>query len=123
MSARTAGQIDPRSPHNPATPFPKPCVAGSIPAGGTKRLSASLFDGCSLSVQSRRVGESEPKDAEELFQENQNLREQRQAIGDVLRAVVPKDFQPVLDEIVEAAKLLCHGEHAQLYSQPSLDET
>ena len=67
-------------------------------------------------VVSRRVGEGEPKDAEELFQENQNLREQRRAIGDVLRAVARSEgLQPVLDEIVEAAKLLCHGEHSQLY--------
>ena len=62
------------------------------------------------------VGEREPIDAEELLRDNQNLRDQRRAIGDVLRAVARSEgLQPVLDEIVEAAKLLCHGEHAQLY--------
>jgi len=62
------------------------------------------------------VGEGEQIDAEELFRENQNLRGQRRAIGDVLRAVARSEgLQPILDEIVEAAKQLCHGEHAQLY--------
>jgi class 3 adenylate cyclase len=48
--------------------------------------------------------------------DNANLREQQRAIVDVLRAVASSEgLQPVLDEIVEAAKRLCRGEHAQLY--------
>ena len=62
------------------------------------------------------VSERDPIDADDLFRENENLREQRRAIGEVLRAVARSEgLQPVLDEIVEAAKVLCHGEHAQLY--------
>ena len=57
-----------------------------------------------------------PLDVEELVRDNENLREQRRAVGEVLRAVARSEgLQPVLDEIVEAAKRLCHGEHAQLY--------
>jgi GAF domain-containing protein len=45
----------------------------------------------------------------------QQLDEQR-AVSDTLRAVAEGGgLQPVLDAIVEAAKRLCHGEHAQLY--------
>jgi class 3 adenylate cyclase len=52
----------------------------------------------------------------DLARENENLREQRRAIGDVLRAVARSEgLQPVLDEIVFAAKHLCDGEHGQLY--------
>ena len=52
----------------------------------------------------------------DLVRENENLREQRRAIGDVLRAVARSEgLQPVLDEIVFAAKHLCDGEHGQLY--------
>jgi class 3 adenylate cyclase len=62
------------------------------------------------------VGEGETLHAEDLVRENENLREQRRAIGDVLRAVARSEgLQPVLDEIVSAAKHLCDGEHAQLY--------
>jgi class 3 adenylate cyclase len=62
------------------------------------------------------VSEREPFDVEELARDNENLREQRRAVGEVLRAVARSEgLQPVLDEIVEAAKRLCHGEHAQLY--------
>ena len=58
----------------------------------------------------------EPRDIEELVRDNENLREQRQAIGEVLRAVARSEgLQPVLDEIVRAATRLCHGEHGQLY--------
>jgi adenylate cyclase len=54
--------------------------------------------------------------AEELARENRSLREQRQAVGDVLRAVARRrGLQPVLDEIVDAARRLCEGEHSQLY--------
>jgi class 3 adenylate cyclase len=62
------------------------------------------------------VGKRELIDGEELARDNENLREQQRAISDVLRAVATsKGLQPVLDEIVEAAKRLCRGEHAQLY--------
>jgi hypothetical protein len=62
------------------------------------------------------VSDGEAIEAQELFRENQNLPEQRRAIGVVLRAVARSEgLQPVLDEIVEAAKLLCQGEHSQLY--------
>jgi class 3 adenylate cyclase len=62
------------------------------------------------------VHERELRDVEELVQENASLREQQRAVGDVLRAVARSEgLQPVLDEIVDAAKRLCHGEHAQLY--------
>ena len=62
------------------------------------------------------MGTREVRDGEELARDNENLREQQQAISDVLRAVATsKGLQPVLDEIVEAAKRLCRGEHAQLY--------
>jgi class 3 adenylate cyclase len=60
--------------------------------------------------------ERDTVDAEALARENENLREQRQAVTGVLRAVARSEgLQPVLDEIVVAAKQLCHGEHAQLY--------
>jgi adenylate cyclase len=56
------------------------------------------------------------RDVDELVRDNENLREQQRAISDVLRAVASSEgLQPVLDEIVGAAKRLCHGEHAQLY--------
>jgi class 3 adenylate cyclase len=55
-------------------------------------------------------------DAGELARANENLREQRRAVAEVLRAVARSEgLQPVLDEIVEAARRLCQGEHAQLY--------
>ena len=58
----------------------------------------------------------EPLDIEELVRENENLREQGQAIGEVLRAVARSEgLQPVLDAIIAAARRLCHGDHAQLY--------
>jgi class 3 adenylate cyclase len=62
------------------------------------------------------VGGREPLDVEELVRENENLREQRQALDEVLRAVARSEgLQPVLDAIIEAATRLCHGEHGQLY--------
>ncbi len=65
---------------------------------------------------SRPLGTREAFDAEELARDNENLREQRRAVGEVLRAVARSEgLQPVLDEIVQAARLLCHGDHAQLY--------
>ena len=54
--------------------------------------------------------------AQELARAYGNLREQQRAISDVLRAVARSEgLQPVLDEIMEAARRLCHGEHGQLY--------
>jgi len=48
--------------------------------------------------------------------ENERLRDQQRALGDVLRAVATSTgLEPVLDEIVEAATRLCRGEHGQLY--------
>jgi class 3 adenylate cyclase len=62
------------------------------------------------------VTEREALGAEELARENENLREQRQAVHDVLRQVARGGgLQPVLDEIASAAMRLCHGEHVQLY--------
>jgi len=53
---------------------------------------------------------------EGLVRDLERLREQRQAVGEVLRAVTRGEgLQPVLDEIVAAAQRLCEGEHAQLY--------
>lgn len=44
------------------------------------------------------------------------LHDQQRAIADVLRAVAgSRGLQRVLDEIVAAAKALCHGDHSQLY--------
>jgi class 3 adenylate cyclase len=62
------------------------------------------------------VNEGTRLDVEKLARDNDNLREQRQAVSDVLRAVASSEgLQAVLVEIVEAAKRLCRGEHAQLY--------
>jgi adenylate cyclase len=58
----------------------------------------------------------ESREVEEVVRENENLRNQQRAVAAVMRAVASSGgFQPVLDEIVEAAKHLCHSEHAQLY--------
>jgi adenylate cyclase len=55
-------------------------------------------------------------DEDALLAEVARLREQRQAISAVLRAVASSQgLQPVLDEIVLAARTLCDGEHSQLY--------
>ncbi|KAB7746472.1 response regulator [Nostocoides sp. F2B08] len=44
------------------------------------------------------------------------LGDQRRAVADVLRAVAgSQGLQPVLDEIVTAARRLCRGDHSQLY--------
>ena len=54
--------------------------------------------------------------ADELVRENENLREQRRAIHDVLREVARGEgLQPVLDEIVNATMRLCRGEDAELF--------
>ena len=48
--------------------------------------------------------------------ELERLRDQRRAISAVLRAVASSQgLQPVLDEIVVAARTLCDGEHSQLF--------
>ena len=49
----------------------------------------------------------EPLDVEELVRENRSLREQRQAVDEVLRAVARSEgLQPVLDAIIAAAKAM-----------------
>jgi class 3 adenylate cyclase len=46
----------------------------------------------------------------------EDLREQQRAISGVLRAVVGSGgLQPVLDEIVEACRRLCHADYGALY--------
>ncbi len=53
---------------------------------------------------------------DDLLAEVARLREQRQAISAVLQAVAGSGgLQPVLDEIVVAARRLCEGEHSQLF--------
>src|SRR5262245_51248465 len=67
-------------------------------------------------IRVRRVGGRESFDVDELVREIANLREQRRAVDEVLRAGARSEgLQPVLDAIVEAATRLCHGEHGQLY--------
>ena len=52
----------------------------------------------------------------ELVARLEEAHDQQRAISAVLRAVVASGgLQPVLDEIVAAAKTLCGAEHAQLY--------
>ena len=59
---------------------------------------------------------SEAKDAVELGRQVEDLRAQQQALTGVLRAMARAEgLQVVLDEVVDAAKRLCDGEHAQLY--------
>jgi adenylate cyclase len=58
----------------------------------------------------------ETSDVEELARSNERLREQQEALSNVLRAVVRSEgLQPVLDEVSEAARRLCAGEYASLY--------
>jgi hypothetical protein len=53
------------------------------------------------------VEEHQTRDVEALLRDNESLREQRRAVGDVLRAVARSEgLQPVLDEIVDTAKQL-----------------
>jgi class 3 adenylate cyclase/putative methionine-R-sulfoxide reductase with GAF domain len=60
--------------------------------------------------------ELETTGSKELIRENESLREQRQAVYDVLRQVARSEgLQPVLNEIAEAAMRLCRGDHVQLY--------
>ena len=58
----------------------------------------------------------ETLDAKELAQTNESLREQQRAVSNVLRAVArSQGLQPVLDEIVESATLLCAGDNGRLW--------
>ncbi|HYY33803.1 MAG TPA: GAF domain-containing protein [Gaiellaceae bacterium] len=52
---------------------------------------------------------------EELTREVDALREQQQAITDVLRAVASAGLQPVLDAVVEACRRLCKADDAALW--------
>ena len=62
------------------------------------------------------VSGSEILDAEELARTNLILWEQQRAIGSVLRAVArAAGLQPVLDEVIEAARHLCDGEYGSLH--------
>ena len=62
------------------------------------------------------VSGSEILDAEELARSNLRLWEQQRAIGSVLRAVArAAGLQPVLDEVIEAARHLCDGEYGSLH--------
>lgn len=61
---------------------------------------------------------STPKtlDAEELARSNERLRRQQRAISSVLGAVArAAGLQPVLDEVIEAARQLCDGEYGSLH--------
>jgi class 3 adenylate cyclase len=51
-----------------------------------------------------------------LVRDRERLRQERQAIGEVLRSVARgAGLQPVLDEIISAAERLCDAEHGQLW--------
>jgi class 3 adenylate cyclase len=53
---------------------------------------------------------------EELARQLEDARDQQRAVSSVLRAVARSaGLQPVLDEVVEAARRLCQGENAELY--------
>src|SRR5262245_30249607 len=59
---------------------------------------------------------SSANDAIELARQVEDLRAQQRALTGVLRAMARTEgLQAVLDEVVGAARRLCHGEHAQLY--------
>jgi class 3 adenylate cyclase len=52
----------------------------------------------------------------ELARQLEDARDQQRAISSVLRAVARSaGLQPVLDEVVDAARRLCRGENAELY--------
>jgi class 3 adenylate cyclase len=69
----------------------------------------------SLSRRVQRVDKQFSASAEPA-RDRERLREQQQAVGNVLRAVARGEgLQPVLEEIVDAAVRLCQGEHGQLY--------
>jgi class 3 adenylate cyclase len=55
-------------------------------------------------------------DAYDLARRLEDALDQQRAVGSVLRAVARSaGLQPVLDEVVEAARRLCQGENAELY--------
>src|SRR5262245_14415326 len=59
---------------------------------------------------------AEAVDVQELARSNERLRDQQDAISNVLRAVVRSgELQPVLDEVATAAMRLCASEYAILY--------
>jgi adenylate cyclase len=67
-------------------------------------------------VELSLLWEDDPANAESTMHVEEQLRDQWQAMGDVLRAVARGEgLQPVLDEIASAAARLCGGEHAQMY--------
>jgi class 3 adenylate cyclase/putative methionine-R-sulfoxide reductase with GAF domain len=58
-------------------------------------------------------GTSSERDA---TRQHEDVREQQRAISDVLRAVARSaGLEPVLDEIVEACRRLCHADYGALY--------
>jgi class 3 adenylate cyclase/putative methionine-R-sulfoxide reductase with GAF domain len=60
-------------------------------------------------------------DGPDLERQLEELREQQRAVGGVLRAVARSaGLQPVLDEVVEAARRLCRADYGALYI---LDDT
>jgi class 3 adenylate cyclase len=60
--------------------------------------------------------ESAADDARILARQVEDLRSQQRALSGVLKAMARAEgLQPVLDEVLEAAKRLCDAEHAQLY--------
>ena len=55
-------------------------------------------------------------DLSELARQVDDLLAQQRALSGVLRAIARAEgLRAVLDEVVDAARRLCHGEHAQLY--------
>src|ERR671910_3753492 len=61
------------------------------------------------------------QDGRSLARELEDVREQQRAVSGVLRAVARSaGLQPVLDEVVEAARRLCGADYGALYL---LDDT
>src|SRR5215510_11572940 len=55
-------------------------------------------------------------DPRDLSRQIDDLRAQQRALSGVLRAMARAEgLQPVLDEVVDAARRLCDGDHSQLY--------
>jgi len=62
------------------------------------------------------MGAPETVDAAELARTIDRLLEQQRAVSEVLRAVARSaGLQPVLDQIIESAMLLCAGDNARLW--------
>jgi class 3 adenylate cyclase len=71
-------------------------------------------------MQARRrvdgVSEREQLDLGRLARENESLRDQQRALGNVLRAVARSaGLQPVLDEVVDAATRLSNAQNGRLW--------